>query len=133
MGRKSSFLIKKSWFFFPMNLIIRGLGGIPVDRSRKTSLTDQMAGEFSSRNDFQLAITPEGTRKKNDEWKKGFYYIALASNVPIVIAVLDYSKKTVFFEAVFHPTGDADRDIAEIREYYKGARGKHPEKFSVED
>ena len=129
MGRKSSFLIKKSWFFFPMNLLFNAFGGIPVDRSKKTSLTDQMAEEFSKRDYFQLAITPEGTRKKNSEWKKGFYYIALTANVPILIAVLDYADKTAYFKTIFHPTGDADKDIAEIREYYKNAQGKHPENF----
>jgi len=130
MGRKSSFLIKKSWFFFPMNLIFNAFGGIPVDRSKNTSLTEQMAEEFSKRSYFQLAITPEGTRKKNAEWKKGFYYIALAANVPIVIAVLDYADKTVYFKTVFTPTGNADKDIAEIREYFKDATGRHPENFS---
>ncbi len=82
MGRKASFLIKKDWFFFPMNLIFRALGGIPVDRSRKTSLTEQMAEEYARRENFQLAITPEATRKLNTEWKKGFYFIAQAANVP---------------------------------------------------
>jgi len=109
------------------------MGGIPVDRSKKTSLTEQMAEEFSKRNNFQLAVTPEGTRKKKDEWKRGFYYIAVAAHIPIVIAVLDYSKKTAYFKDVFYPTGDADKDIPQIRDYYKGAQGKHPEKFSLDD
>ncbi|NDW18216.1 acyltransferase [Dysgonomonas sp. 216] len=133
MGRKACFLIKKSWFFFPMNIIFNALGGIPVDRNRKTALTDQMVEQFANRNCFQLAITPEGTRKKNSEWKKGFYYIALAANVPIVIVILDYGKKTVDFRAVFAPTGDADADIAHIQAYYKDVEGKHPEKFTMGD
>lgn len=131
LGRKSYFLIKKTWFFFPMNLLFNALGGIPVDRSKKTSLTEQMAQEFSRHNDFQLAITPEGTRSKNTEWKRGFYYIAMAANVPIVIAILDYKDKTAYFDSIFIPTGDADKDIAEMQDRYKNASGKHQEKFSL--
>lgn len=130
VGRQASFLIKKTWFFFPMNILFNAIGGIPVDRSKKTSLTDQMAEIFAKRDQFELAITPEGTRKKNAEWKKGFYYIALAAKVPIIIAVMDYKKKTVDFKAEFIPTGDADKDIEMIKSYYIGATGKNSENFS---
>jgi len=133
LGRKASFLIKKTWFFFPMNLIFKAIGGIPVDRSKKTSLTEQMAEEFAKRENFELAITPEGTRKKNDDWKKGFYYIALAAKVPIVIVVLDYKDKTVYFKDTFYPTGDVEKDLEIIKSYYKDAKGKHQEKFSLGD
>ncbi|MBB4036047.1 1-acyl-sn-glycerol-3-phosphate acyltransferase [Dysgonomonas hofstadii] len=131
MGRKASFLIKKDWFFFPMNLIFRALGGIPVDRSRKTSLTEQMAEEYARRENFQLAITPEATRKLNTEWKKGFYFIAQAANVPIVVVSLDYGKKEVEFKAVFKPTGNVDADIEEIKSYYKDVTAKYPKHFSL--
>ncbi len=131
MGRKASFLIKKEWFFFPMSLLFNMLGGIPVDRSRKTSLTEQMAELYARKDDFQLAITPEATRKLNTEWKKGFYFIAVAAKVPIVIAALDYGKKEVDFKKVFYPTGDVDADIEEIKSYYKGVTAKHPKYFSL--
>ncbi|MDH6307682.1 1-acyl-sn-glycerol-3-phosphate acyltransferase [Dysgonomonas sp. PFB1-18] len=131
MGRKASFLIKKEWFFFPMNLLFKALGGIPVDRSRKTSLTEQMAEIYASKDNFQLAITPEATRKLNTEWKKGFYFIAQAANVPIVVAALDYGKKEADFKNVFYPTGDADGDIEKIKSYYKGVVARHPQYFSL--
>lgn len=131
LGRKASFLIKKTWFFFPMNLLFDAIGGIPVDRSKKTSLTEQMAYQFNTRDHFELAITPEGTRGRNDEWRKGFYYIALEAKVPIIIAVMDYKRKVACFKAVFTPTGDFDKDIVEIKSYYKGATGKHQDNFSL--
>lgn len=131
LGRKASFLIKKEWFFFPMNLIFNLLGGIPVDRSRKTSLTEQIAEIYAKKDDFQLAITPEGTRKKNSDWKKGFYFIALAANVPIVVAAFDYRKKEAQFIEIFEPTGDADADIEKIKKYYIGVTAKHPEYFAL--
>lgn len=131
IGKKASFLMKKSWFFFPMNIFFNAIGGIPVDRSKKNSLTDTLAEEFSKRKKFHLAVTPEGTRKKTDDWKKGFYYIALAAKVPIVIVVFDYGRKVADFRDIFYPTGDVENDIVEIKEYYKDAQGKHPEKFTL--
>lgn len=129
LRRKSYFLIKKSWFFFPMNLIFKGMGGIPVDRSKKTSLTAQLAEEFQKRDSFQLAVTPEGTRKKTEEWKKGFYYIALEAQVPIVIVLLDYSKKKITLRDVFRPTGDVDVDLEKIKSYYVDVEGRHKHLF----
>ncbi|MDF9830145.1 lysophospholipid acyltransferase family protein [Parabacteroides sp. PF5-6] len=129
IGCTASFLIKKEWFFFPFNLIFNALGGIPIDRSKRTSVTEQMVEQFNNRQVFQLAITPEATRKRAEEWKKGFYYIALAANVPILMAYFDYGKKEVGIKGVFHPTGDADADIRQIRSYYKGVKGKKPDNF----
>ena len=119
IGRDARFLIKKEWFFFPFNLIFKSIGGIPVDRSKRTSITDQVAEMFAHYDKLQVCITPEGTRKHVEEWKKGFYYIALKAGVPIVMAYIDMKTKNIGLLGVFHPTGDADKDIAEIRENYK--------------
>ena len=101
----------------------------PVDRSKRTSVTDQMVGQFNRRKEFQLAVTPEGTRKRVNDWKKGFYYIAQKANVPILMAYFDYKKKEAGFKGVFYPTGDADKDIRDIREHYRGVTACHPENF----
>ena len=121
--------MKKDWFFFPFNLLFKSMGGIPVNRDRRTSLTDQVVEMFQTNDRFQVAITPEGTRKRVDEWKKGFYYIALKAHVPILLAYIDYGKKTVGIKEIFYPTGNADQDIAIIREKYNGIRACHPEHF----
>ncbi|GAB6011692.1 1-acyl-sn-glycerol-3-phosphate acyltransferase [Viscerimonas tarda] len=131
VGKKAHFLMKKSWFFFPMNIFFSAFGGIPVDRKKKNALTNQLSEEFAKRDTFYLAITPEGTRKKTGEWKKGFYYIALAAKVPIIIIAMDYVEKAVYLKKVFYPTGEVDKDIEEIKAYYKGIAGRHPEKFST--
>lgn len=131
MGRKASFLIKKDWFFFPMNFVFNALGGIPVDRTKKMSLTEQIAEVFNQKKEFHLAITPEGTRKRTTEWKKGFYYIAATANVPILVVALDYSKKEVNFKKLVMPTGDFNKDMDEITACYIGAVGKHPERFAL--
>lgn len=131
LGRKASFLIKKEWFFFPMNLLFNALGGIPVDRSKKTSLTEQIANIYNQKSQFQLAITPEATRKRNKDWKLGFYYIAQAANVPILVVALDYKKKEADFKKVFYPTGDVDADLKTIKECYKDVTAKFPENFAI--
>lgn len=131
LGRKASFLIKKSWFFFPMGYLFDAMGGVPVDRSRSTSVTQIMAEEFSRRTQFHLAITPEGTRSLVPKWKMGFYHIALSAKVPIQIACLDYVKKEVSIEALFYPTGDETADIEKIQSYYKNVNARFPEKFNL--
>ena len=130
IGKKAKFLIKKEWFFFPLNLIFKSMGGIPINRNKTSSLTEQLAHEFSKRKIFHLAVTPEGTRKKAREWKKGFYYIALKACVPIQIGFIDYYKKEVGIKATFYPTGNADKDILAIRAMYEGIRGYNRKNFA---
>ncbi len=129
IGRTANFLIKKDWFFFPFNHLFNSIGGIPVDRNKRTSITEKLAVEFEQRDKFQLAVTPEGSRKPVRKWKKGFYYIAYKANVPIVLVALDYGTKTVSFLDTFYPTGDTDGDIATIRAKYNDIEAKYPEQF----
>jgi 1-acyl-sn-glycerol-3-phosphate acyltransferase len=130
LDRNAHFLIKKEWFFFPFNLFFKSIGGIPVDRSKNQSMTDIMAEEFGKRDRFQIAITPEGTRKRVTEWKRGFYYIADKAQVPIVLIGLDYKNKIISFLDVFTPTGHVEEDMLTIQSRYKGLSGKNPDNFS---
>lgn len=129
VGKKSKFLIKKEWFVFPLNFIFRSMGGISINRGKSSSTTEYMTKEFSRYDTFHLAITPEGTRKKTSEWKKGFYYIALRAGVPIQVAYIDYVKKEVGIKTHFYPTGNAEGDIMSIRAMYEGVKGFHKKNF----
>ncbi|MCH5329191.1 MAG: lysophospholipid acyltransferase family protein [Coprobacter sp.] len=131
IGRQAGFLIKKSWFFFPFNLIFKLMGGVPVDRDRRTDLTDQIVERFNSKERFAIAITPEATRKRNQEWKKGFYYIALKANVPIVLAYLDYGKKEVGLSRTVIPTGNYEEDMVIIKNSYRNVTARHPQNFAL--
>ena len=122
--------MKKSWFFFPMGSIWRSMGGVPVDRSKSTSVTQQMADEFHRRERFHLAITPEGTRSLTNKWKMGFYHIALKAGVPIELAYIDYGKKEMGIKEVFYPTGDENADMAHIKMAYQDVVARFPEKFN---
>lgn len=130
-GRKTLFMMKKEWFFFPLGAIFRSMGGIPVYRDKKTSMVEQITQKIKASDTFHLAITPEGTRSANANWKKGFYYIALQAGIPIVLAAIDYSRKTIFMEKEVTPSGDYEKDLQEIKQYFVQFTGKHPEKFSI--
>ena len=132
IGRKTSFMMKKEWFFFPLGVFFKAVGGIPVDRSRKTSLVDQIVHNFAKYKKFNLAITPEGTRKANPNWKKGFYFIALKANVPIVLAYIDYKEKSIGLKKTFIPTGDFEKDMIKIKQFYKNYHAKYPDLFAIE-
>ena len=124
-------LMKKSWFFFPLNYILKAMGAVPVDRTKRNSLTDQMATEFEQRSHFQLAIAPEGTRKKNPKWKSGFYHIAREACVPITLAYLDYAKKIIGVIENFIPSGNVQDDIEKIKQKYKNIVGRKPAQFAI--
>ena len=130
-GMKSNFLMKKEWFFWPLGPIFRKMGGIPVWRSKKTSMTDNLAATARQEHTFHLCITPEGTRSLNPEWKKGFYYIALKAQIPVLLYGLDYERKLIRCTRSFVPSGDVETEMQEIKLYFKDFKGKKPEQFVV--
>lgn len=129
--RRCNFMMKKQWFFWPLGIIMRRLGGIPIDRTRRSGITDQLAQQAIERDEFRLCITPEGTRKANSEWKKGFYFIALKANLPILLFGLDYAERRIVCHKTVRPTGDVEADMKEIKAYFRPFKGKHPELFAV--
>jgi 1-acyl-sn-glycerol-3-phosphate acyltransferase len=128
---RCQFMMKKEWFAFPLGGLMRSLGGIPVERSRKMSLTDQLAKAAIESDTFALCITPEGTRKPVEEWKNGFYYIALKAELPILLYGLDYKRRLIQCTKQVIPDGNFDKQIVEIKQYFEGFQGKYPEKFTM--
>ena len=102
-----------------------------MQRSRHTSLTDQLADIARRQETFNLCITPEGTRKRVTEWKRGFYYIALKAELPILLFGLDYGRKRIVCTRSIIPDGNADAQMQEIKEYFRDFQGKHPENFAI--
>lgn len=132
VGRNANFLIKKEWFFFPFNYFFGAVGGIPVDRSQKGSLVEHLVQVCREKERFNIGITPEGTRKRNPHWKKGFYYIAYKAEVPIVLACFDYQHKRLMMDKVVVPTGDEENDMKQIKRYFQQNAGpKYPELFAT--
>ena len=96
-------------------------------------MTDSMAETARSAPIFHLCITPEGTRSRVDEWKKGFYFIALKAELPILLYGLDYKRKHIQCTRTIIPCGDIEKDMKEIKLYFKDFTGKKPENFSIGD
>lgn len=113
----------------PFGGLIKWLGCVPIDRSQKNDVVQAMADAFAATDRMILAIPPEGTRSAAREWKTGFYHIACAANVPIVLSVLDYGARTASLAAVVYPSGDYEADLPIIRSFYANAKGKHRDKF----
>lgn len=133
LGRKAGFLMKSTWFFFPLGLIFRAIGGVPVYRDRKhDNLTRQLIERFDSADRLTLAITPEGTRSRTTEWRTGFLHIAREAGIPIVLGAIDFATKSVYLTDVFIPTGDTEADMRAVKDYYKPFTGKHPESFTTD-
>lgn len=130
-NEKSNFLMKKEWFFWPLGPLFKRMGGIPVYRSKHTSMTDNLADIAEKSHAFKLCVTPEGTRSFNPEWKKGFYYIAMKAQIPVLLYGVDYEKKLVECTKSFIPTGNVEEEMREVKLYFKDYKGKKPENFTI--
>jgi 1-acyl-sn-glycerol-3-phosphate acyltransferase len=123
---------KASIFRPPFGTLMRWLGGIAVDRSRSNNLVAASAAALAAADGpLQLVVPPEGTRGLTRQWKTGFYYIALQARVPIVLAFLDYRRKVCGLGPMFTPTGDLEREMAEIKRYYAPIQGKRADQFEA--
>jgi len=128
---KISWFGKDSLFKRPFGWLMRGLGGITVDRSAPQGLVDQMADQFGRNDKLIVVVPPAGTRAKRDYWKSGFYWIAQKAQVPILCGYLDYERKVAGLNLSFVPTGNVKADMERLREFYTGIIGKFPEKTST--
>ena len=122
------YLGKHTLFEGPFGWFFTALGGIPVRRDKVHNMSQQMAQRFAEADELVLAIAPEGTRKTTKYWKMGFYHIARAAQVPIAMAYLDYGHKKVRLGGSFHPGEDIEEAMDQVRQFFAGVEGRHPEK-----
>ncbi len=124
---------KKELTTGPLGGIVKWLGCVPVDRKGGSDLVNQMKDAFARADAMVLAIPPEGTRAATTEWKTGFYHIARAAGVPLVMSVLDYGTKTIRLVGALTPSGDYAADLAVIKSHYDGAKGLRAGQFVQEE
>lgn len=129
MGYKATILIKSKYFFWPLGAILRASGGLPVYYSTNGQFLKSVVEQFSKQPNMFLTITPEGTRKPVKKWKTGFYHIAKASNVPILMTWVDYKNKVMGIKGLFRITDNTERDLLSIQSFYKAEWARHPELF----
>ena len=100
------------------------MGGTPIDRSKSNDSVTAITAIFNSKEKFRLSLSPEGTRKKVTKWKTGFYFIAKAANVPIVMVAFDYKKKQIVISKPYYPTKNQKADFEFYKSFFKGVKGK---------
>ena len=128
VGIQFRWLAKDSLFRGPMGAIMRYWGGVAVDRSAPQGAILRLAQTINASDSFWLAITPEGTRSYRPHWKSGFYRIALAAKVPVLLISFDYGKKVIDVTRSLTLTGDEAADMAAVAQAYEGVRALYPEK-----
>lgn len=123
-----SWVGKDTLFRPPLGLLLRALGGIPVDRRSPQNMVEQLAALFRSRERLVLAVPPEGTRSSREKWRSGFYFIARGAGVPVCLGFLDYSRKRGGLGPLLHPSGNLRADMDVVRAFYADKKGRFPEK-----
>ncbi|MFW2148054.1 1-acyl-sn-glycerol-3-phosphate acyltransferase [Acinetobacter sp. TY1] len=138
LGVNVRITIKDSYMKLPLGPFVRAMGGIGINRRPKkegearSSMVELMSDLFKTHEKLVMLVTPEGTRAKQEKWKTGFYHVAINAGVPIALAYMDYDKKTTGVGKIIYPTGDYEKDMAEIMAFYAQINPKFPELFSVD-
>ncbi len=118
---------KHTLFPFPFGWLVKWLGGIPIDRSKSHNVVYETIRQYAENEELIVLIPPEGTRRKVDRWKTGFYHIASNAKVPILLGYVDASSKEAGIADFFHPTGNLEDDMREIRAFYAAKKGINQE------
>lgn len=132
LGLPVNYLAKKELFKFPLKGLLNATGGIPVIRTKSQNLVEAIVEKFNHSENLYLMIPAEGTRKWVEKWKSGFYYVAVGAKVPILMGYLDYKNKESGFGPVLYPSGDVEKDLAVIKEFYRTKTGRNHELFNID-
>jgi len=130
LGLRASWLGKHSIFFFPASVLLRWTGGEPIDRTAAHGTVDTAIANFRTRPQWVLALSPEGTRRRMEDWKTGFYRIATGAGVPIVPAWIDYRTRELHIAPPFETGTDMDADLRRLRGMFCKEMARYPEKFA---
>jgi 1-acyl-sn-glycerol-3-phosphate acyltransferase len=125
-GVRVEWIGKASLFRWPFGALLRRMGGIPVERGAHAGVVAQLAREYARRERIWVAIAPEGTRSRTDHWKSGFYHLALAAEVPVGLAFIDYRRRLVELRTTLVLTGQSGRDLEQLRAFYRDVQGCRP-------
>ena len=127
LGWRIRWCAKDTWFRWPVGILARALGGIPVNRREHTGFVGQLKRKYERAQELYIVITPEGTRSRTDHWKSGFYRLALATGTPVGLAFIDVPTKRIGVDTYIALSAREEDDLARFRAYYSDKRGFHPE------
>ena len=127
LGLKLQYFAKHSLFFWPLGVLMRSLGGVPIKRDASINRVDASIEQIKQADEFVLVITPEGTRSRVERWKTGFYHIAKGADIPVVPVAFDFAHRQVVFGDPMTMTGDKDHDFTEMHRFFLPYKPRHPE------
>lgn len=128
LGLEIEFMAKKEIFFFPLGPILRLLGGVPVNRRAAHGVVGATVQAILAKPVCWVVLAPEGTRRRADRWKTGFWHIARQAQVPVCCVHIHYPDKTFGVGPTVAMSDDMHADIQKLRDYYAPFRGKHRER-----
>jgi 1-acyl-sn-glycerol-3-phosphate acyltransferase len=126
-----AYMMKHTMFVGPLGWWLRRAGGIPIRRHLRENVVADAAARLRQAPALALVVPPEGTRRRVEHWRSGFYHIARAADVPVVMGFLDYGRRRGGFGPAFRPSGDLKRDMDAVRSFYADKVGRHPERFAT--
>jgi 1-acyl-sn-glycerol-3-phosphate acyltransferase len=122
------FLGKQELFKPPFGFIFRWLGGTPVDRFSKRNMVEQVVDKFNAADRYTIVLSPEGTRKKVDRLRSGFYHIAAGAGAPILMVGFDFGNRKIMLSEPFYPTGNFEDDTKAMLAFWGPIKGRDPQK-----
>ena len=125
---RASWLAKHTLFVGPMGPLLRAMGGIAVDRSAAHGVVGEAIASFKSNDRLVLGVAPEGTRRRVQRWKSGFYHIASHSRIPIVPVALDWGTHSLRIGPVLELSGNEEADMERLMSFFRTVRGRVPER-----
>jgi 1-acyl-sn-glycerol-3-phosphate acyltransferase len=128
-GIQLNWLGKHTIFFFPASILLRWIGGEPVNRGTRAGIVETAIERFRTRPQYVFAVAPEGTRKRVEQWKTGFYRIAIGAGVPILTVAIDYPRRVVDLGTLYYPVGDEAEDLRQLRRRYRAEMARYPEQY----
>jgi 1-acyl-sn-glycerol-3-phosphate acyltransferase len=129
LGFRATFLGKDTLFRWPLGIVMRWLGGIPVFRHAPRNVVEQTIDHIKRNDHVLLVLSPEGTRKKLPAWRSGFHYVARGAGVPILPVALDYSTRTVRFFPLHQPAATVEEDLTVLGRHFSPAMAFHPAQY----
>lgn len=132
LGLRNRWFVADAFCWWPLGNLMRWLGGIPIDRSCSQDLVSFTISKFADHDELILALYPEGTTRKAEKWKTGFWHIARGANISIQFLTVDYKKRVSIFGTVFTPSDDIETDMKKIQTYFKNVTPRDTEKFAGE-
>lgn len=131
--RRPRIMMKRELLRNPIyGIFLRLGGGFGVDRSKSRNAVESIVNDINKEDRLLMIIAPEGTREKTDDWKTGFYHIAVGAELPLVLVYVDYERKRVGFSEVYQPTGDLIKDFQWMSDFFsENGSARYPDQFTL--